>query len=131
MYKSLFIALVILSSCKRQEEIILSQKINNWEFEYEGGWRKAIVPGNNFSDLLKHNFILDPFYGTNEDSLQWVAKRDWFYKSEFLVTENTLKQQNQIFFDQTIRYNRNNASKTVGFRFTEKVSRELELVEIM
>ena len=87
---------MILSSCKGEEDIILSQKINDWEFEYEGEWQKAIVPGNNFSDLLKHNFIIDPFYGTNEDSLQWVAKRDWLYKSEFLVTENTLKKQNQI-----------------------------------
>ena len=88
--------MVILSSCKKQEEISLSQEINDWEFKYEGDWHKAIVPGNNFSDLLRHNFILDPFYGTNEDSVQWVTKRDWLYKSEFLATENTLKKQNKI-----------------------------------
>ena len=73
-----------------------SQIIKEWEFEYDGDWHNAIVPGNNFSDLLKHNFILDPFYGTNEDSVQWIARRDWLYKSEFLVTEKTLKNQNQI-----------------------------------
>ena len=96
MYKYLVILLVFFSACIKQEEGNLSQEISNWEFEHESDWYKAAVPGNNFSDLLKHNFILDPFYGTNEDSVQWVAKRDWLYKSEFLVTENTLKKQNKI-----------------------------------
>ena len=87
---------MILSSCQKQEEIVLLQEITNWEFKYQGNWHKAIVPGNNFSDLLQHNLIPDPFYGTNEDSVEWVAKRDWLYKSEFILTEKTLKKQNQV-----------------------------------
>jgi beta-mannosidase len=96
LYKYLLILLVVLSACTKQEKAFRSQIIKDWKFEFQGTWHKAIVPGNNFSDLLKHNFILNPFYGTNEDSVQWVSKRDWSYKSEFSATENTLKKQNQI-----------------------------------
>ena len=96
MHRYLLIVLIIFSSCQKQEEIVLLQEITNWEFKYQGNWHKAIVPGNNFSDLLQHNLIPDPFYGTNEDSVEWVAKRDWLYKSEFILTENALKKQNQV-----------------------------------
>ena len=96
MYKYLLILLVVLSACTKQEKALRSQIIKDWKFEFQGTWHKATVPGNNFSDLLNHNFIPDPFYGTNEDSVQWVSKRDWSYKSEFEATENTLKKQNQI-----------------------------------
>ena len=44
------------------------------------------MPGNNFSDLLNHGFIPDPFYGTNEDSVQWVAEREWVYRTIFAPT---------------------------------------------
>ena len=96
MYKYLLILLVVLSACTKQEIALHSQIIKDWKFEYEEDWHKAIVPGNNFSDLLRHNFIINPFYGTNEDSVQWIARRDWLYKSEFLVTENTLKNVENI-----------------------------------
>ena len=74
----------------------LRNNLSDWEFQYNNKWFTADVPGNNFSDLLSHKLIPDPFYGTNEDSVQWVSKRDWSYKSEFSATENTLKKQNQI-----------------------------------
>ncbi|MGY8988459.1 MAG: beta-mannosidase [Flavobacteriales bacterium] len=94
MYKYLFILLVFFSSCKKEESIV-SQEITGWKFEYNGNWHKAEVPGNNFTDLLNHHFIADPFYGTNEDSIQWVSEKDWHYKSRFSVTKNTLKNKKQ------------------------------------
>jgi beta-mannosidase len=96
LYKYLLIVLVIFSACKKQEETVLSQEISDWKFEYLGDWYKAEVPGNNFSDLLNHNFISDPFYGTNEDSIQWVSERDWQYKSHFSVSKNTLENEKQL-----------------------------------
>ena len=48
----------------------------------------------NFYDLLDHNIIADPFYGTNEDSIQWVSKRDWEYLSNFSVPKNIFSKQN-------------------------------------
>jgi beta-mannosidase len=87
---------VIFSACKKQEETILSQEISDWKFEYQGDWHQAEVPGNNFSDLLKHNFIPDPFDGTNEDSIQWVSERNWQYKSQFSVPKSTLENEKQL-----------------------------------
>jgi beta-mannosidase len=90
--------LIILSSCKKREEGLISQKISNWEFEYHGDWYQAEVPGNNFSDLLNHNFISDPFYGTNEDSMSWVCEKNWIYRSNFIVSESTISKNKQVLF---------------------------------
>ena len=95
MYRGLFILLLFSSACLNQEEDNLSQEIKNWEFEYKNDWHKAEVPGNNFSDLLNHDFILDPFYGTNEDSVQWITEKSWNYRSKFSVSRNTLSKKNQ------------------------------------
>ena len=92
----MFISLLFLSSCIKQEQSNLSQEINNWEFEHKNRWYEAEVPGNNFSDLLQHGLISDPFYGTNEDSVQWIAKENWIYRSKFSVLGNTLTKNNQI-----------------------------------
>ena len=46
---------------------------NEWQFLYKGKWYPATVPGNIHDDLLKNGLIPDPFFGTNEDSVQWVA----------------------------------------------------------
>ena len=88
--------LIIFSSCRKEEKSILIQEISNWEFSFEDEWHKADVPGNTFSDLLNHNFITDPFYGTNEDSVQWVANKNWHYQSVFSSDQITLKRQKQF-----------------------------------
>ena len=87
---------MIFSTCKKQEETVSSQEISDWKFEYQGDWHQAEVPGNNFSDLLKYDFIPDPFYGINEDSIQWVSERKWQYKSHFSAPKNILKNKNQL-----------------------------------
>ena len=84
------------SACIKQEKGNLSQEIINWEFEHENSWYEAEVPGNNFSDLLNHSLILDPFYGTNEDSVQWIVEKNWKYRSKFSVSKNTLSKKNHI-----------------------------------
>ena len=96
MFKYLIILLVAFSSCQKQETDSLSKKLTNWEYEHEGEWHEAKVPGNNFSDLLKHDFITDPFYGTNEDSVQWIAENDWIYQSKFSVLEKTLTKNSHV-----------------------------------
>ena len=96
MYKYLLLIFLALASCKRQEPGVLSKELTDWEFEYEGEWYAAKVPGNNFSDLLNHSFIKDPFYGTNEDSVQWISENDWQYRSNFILSENILKKTNHL-----------------------------------
>ncbi len=82
-----FLIIIFFSSCNSNENTIT---LDDWVFEHEDIWRKAKVPGNNFSDLLSYNLIPEPFYGTNEDSIQWVSKKDWIYKSNFSLNTNFL-----------------------------------------
>jgi beta-mannosidase len=81
---------LILYGCKNHKNEVL--EIKNWDFEYNGKWLKAGVPGNNFSDLLTYDIIPDPFYGTNEDSVQWVSDKAWTYKSEFYLNNDFLEK---------------------------------------
>ena len=56
---------------------------NNWQFKYQGQWYPATVPGNIHTDLLANDLIPDPFFGTNEDSVQWIADSVWTYRLVF------------------------------------------------
>lgn len=63
-------------------------KINlngDWLFREveKGEWQNAQVPGCNYLDLLRQNKIPDPFVGTNEKDVYWVACTNWEYKKEF------------------------------------------------
>ncbi|WP_166422570.1 glycoside hydrolase family 2 protein [Paraglaciecola sp. 20A4] len=49
-------------------------------------WRSAEVPGCNFTDLLTHKLIDDPFERDNESHLQWIEKEDWHYRRSFTVS---------------------------------------------
>lgn len=45
----------------------------------------ATVPGCVHTDLLENKKIEAPFYGTNENDLQWIEEKDWEYESIFIV----------------------------------------------
>ena len=94
MRNYLFLIVIYLFSCSTEKNTPITQNLSDWEFQYNDKWFTSKVPGNNFSDLLSHKIIPNPFYGTNEDSLQWVSEKDWIYKSEFTVSENELKKDN-------------------------------------
>lgn len=93
-WHSIWIVL-LLTACQQKTVEVGSITLDNWQFQYQGEWHEATVPGNNFSDLLNHGFITDPFYGTNEDSVQWVAEREWVYRTTFSSTR--AKNQTLIF----------------------------------
>jgi len=70
---------------------------DNWQFREasEGtadadGWLPATVPGCVYTDLTAAGRIPDPFYRVNEDEVQWVAERDWLYRTTFDVDAETL-----------------------------------------
>lgn len=75
---SLLLALLLFVGCNREMDVF---DLTNWEFEYEGQWYPATVPGCIHTDLMAQGLIPDPFYGTNEDSVQWVGKRTWKYRT--------------------------------------------------
>lgn len=63
-----------------------------WEFREaeKGEWKSATVPGCNYLDLLALKEIPDPFIGTNEKDVYWVAQTDWEYKKRFTVDKALL-----------------------------------------
>lgn len=79
--------------------ILLNQ---NWTFKAtrDSNWLEATVPGCVHTDLLKHSIIQDPFYGINEQQLQWIDKQDWEYKNTFNLDESILTHDHlELTFD--------------------------------
>ena len=66
----------------------------NWTFCQVGDtlWSDAKVPGTVHQDLLNHNRIPNPFYGMNEQDVQWVENEDWMYRTSFVVDEQQLSR---------------------------------------
>lgn len=67
---------------------------SDWTFCHVGDtlWSDAKVPGTIHQDLLNHNRIPNPFYGMNEEAVQWVENEDWMYRTSFVVTEEQLNR---------------------------------------
>lgn len=67
---------------------------SDWTFCQMGDtlWSDAKVPGTIHQDLLNHNRIPNPFYGMNEEAVQWVENEDWMYRTSFVVTEEQLNR---------------------------------------
>ena len=66
-----------------------------WKFCQEGSgqWHTAQVPGCVHTDLLNDSLISDPFFGTNEKSLQWIGEKNWIYKTTFDVPMEMLQNE--------------------------------------
>ncbi len=59
-------------------------------------WMAASVPGTVHTDLLAAGVIPNPFYGTNECDVQWVAEHRWMYRKEFAVPVAFLRMQHIV-----------------------------------
>lgn len=66
-----------------------------WEFSQvgKGEWLPAVVPGTVHQDLLNNDLLPNPFYGMNEEKVQWVENEDWQYRTTFTLTEEQLQRQ--------------------------------------
>lgn len=82
----------LLGACEHVNKPAQEQLLQNsvWEFQKVGdtAWLAATVPGCVHTDLLAHGLIPDPFYGTNEDSVQWVENANWQYRTRFSISES-------------------------------------------
>ena len=77
----LLILVVALTFVGCKSDSIDIKPLTQWQFEYEEQWYDGTMPGCIHTDLMANGIIPDPFYGTNEDSVQWVGKRDWKYRT--------------------------------------------------
>lgn len=73
----------------------IRQLHTGWEFSMYGSheWLSAEVPGTVHQDLLAHDKLPDPFYGMNEEKIQWVEKEDWLYRTSFVVSEEEMSAE--------------------------------------
>ncbi len=69
---------VLLASCCTKPDRI---ELTDWQFEYNGQWYPATVPGFIHTDLMANGLIPDPYFGTNEDSVRWVSDSSWSYRT--------------------------------------------------
>ena len=92
-FLQLAILLLILAGCQTKKSHYQRDLSAEWQFKAVDSdtWLTAEVPGVVHTDLLANNLIPDPFIGTNEDSVQWVAKKRWEYRTSFNLTEEEKK----------------------------------------
>ena len=66
--------------------------LDKWQFSQYGTeeWLDATVPGTVHQDLMAHDRLPDPFYGMNEQKIQWVEKEDWLYRTSFVLSQKQL-----------------------------------------
>ncbi len=74
----------------------------DWQFRMTGDslWHPAQTPGTVHTDLLFNHLIPDPFFRSNEDSVQWVEQQDWEYQTYFSCPAQLFNQKNiEIIFE--------------------------------
>jgi len=95
-YKIIYLVLItsILIACIRQpvQNLELNQ---NWQFKQASTeeWLPANIPGCVHTALLENGIIDDPFFGDNEQELQWIGKSDWEYKTVFFADDILLENE--------------------------------------
>jgi beta-mannosidase len=75
----------------------LLSKVENLGSEQD--WMPATVPGTVYQDLIALDRIPDPFFGTNEQDVQWVADRDWCYRLDFDVSPDESQAHVDLVFE--------------------------------
>ena len=68
----------LLAACSSWPDTV---ELTDWQFEYNGKWYPATVPGFIHTGLMVNGLIPDPYYGTNEDTVQWIGDSIWIYRT--------------------------------------------------
>jgi beta-mannosidase len=53
----------------------------------------ALIPGSTYTNLLAAGKIPDPFFGENNDKVQWVAEKAWLFERSFRVPDDFYKKE--------------------------------------
>lgn len=74
---------------KSQPMSFIEQTLSNWQYKESGEdtWSSSrpVEATEIYADLLHNEVIPDPFVDLNEKEVQWVAEKDWEYKTSFHV----------------------------------------------
>ena len=71
---------------------------DNWQFSQtnKDEWHPATVPGSVQRDLIKLNILPDPYYGTNEEKVQWVEDENWDFQKSFNISVSDLEYEDAL-----------------------------------
>lgn len=75
---SILLLPLLLAACSTKPDTL---ELTDWQFEYNGKWYPATVPGFIHTDLMANGLISDPYYGTNEEQVRWVGDSVWYYRT--------------------------------------------------
>ena len=138
----MLLSLILIWNCKSKKDMPIYISVSeNWQFKGTDtlDWKSASVPGNVMTDLLDHKIIEDPFIQTNEEKAQWIATKNWEYKTTFSLNDSILKKENiylnfegldtytTIFLNDSLIGQSNNAFKTFTFDIKKLLKEENEL----
>ena len=62
-------------------------------------WNAAHVPGDVYTDLWKCGAIEDPYFGRNSVKAQWVMHYEWWYATQFNITDDISNQMITLNFE--------------------------------
>ncbi|MEJ2556078.1 MAG: glycoside hydrolase family 2 protein [Anaerolineae bacterium] len=63
----------------------------------DGEWLPATVPGDVHTSLLTLGEIPDPFYDYNVEQVQWVEKREWWFRKRFPADSEPESEETRDF----------------------------------
>lgn len=63
----------------------------------ESAWLDATVPGSAHGALLRAGRIPDPFYGMNEQAVQWVGDKTWVWRLRFRADADFEPHEDLLF----------------------------------
>ena len=88
----IFIILTMLTNAQTPHTPLRHQIPTAWEFRQANteNWHPTAVPVSVHTALLENRLIEDPFYGANEEKLQWIELEDWEFRCQFDVDSATL-----------------------------------------
>ncbi|MHC4258411.1 MAG: glycosyl hydrolase 2 galactose-binding domain-containing protein [Planctomycetota bacterium] len=118
--------------CQSLENFNLS---GTWEMSQVNGAIQTTgeIPGGIHSALLKAGLIPDPYYGTNEEKVQWVAEHDWTVSRRFHLDPSFLEYRDiylqiknpDTFCEFKINGKRVGTSDNMFYAYTESVKDHL------
>jgi len=102
MKKSIIFLWIALLPCLlfSQNKVETLRLDEGWQFSQTGKnqWYDAEVPGSVQRDLIRHGVLPDPYFGTNENVVQWPEKEDWDFKKSFMLSEEQLNHDDALLF---------------------------------
>jgi len=73
----------------------IQQQVFAPEFN-DSTWLPIQAPGDVHSALFRAGVIPDPFYDRNEENLQWIAEKEWWYRTRFQADSLPLQNDERL-----------------------------------